>query len=143
MRFNTATNPNVKLAVQDLFKSRPGLAELYLALEGNPKLQGELATALRVNQSTVSRTIKVLIDNGLVTSIPSAGGRQQAYMRSGVEPLLGVSKIARAHVASAVKATGDKRESKPVEFHNETVTSDPRKSPEELSNPLDTPQMEA
>lgn len=143
VRFNTATNPNVKLAVQDLFKSRPGLAELYLTLEGDPKTQADLVTALRVNQSTVSRTIKVLIDNGLVTPIPSAGGRHQVYMRSGVEPLIGVSKIARGHVASAVQVTGSKRESKQIEFHDETVTQDQGKSPKGLSIPLEIPQPEA
>jgi len=143
VRFNTATNPNVRAAVEELFKSRPGLAELYLALESEPKTQPELATALTVNQSTISRTLKVLIDNGLVTPIPPAGGRHQTYMRSGVEPLLGVSKIARTHVVNTVKTTGAKRESNQIESHAETARPDPAKSLKELSIPLETRQMEA
>src|SRR5437773_5578315 len=85
VRFNTATNPNVRAAVEGLFESRAGLAEMYVALEGGPKTQRELAETLGVNQSTVSRILKVLLDIGLATPLPPSGARQQtAYMRSGV-----------------------------------------------------------
>lgn len=104
VRFNTATNPNNKTAIEELFSSRSGLAQLYLALDGEPKTQQALAATLGVNQSTISRTMKVLIDAGLITLVPfAANGQHTAYTRSGVEALLGVSKLARAMLAKEVK----------------------------------------
>ena len=105
LRFNTATNPNNRAAVTALFSEGPGRAELYLALEGEPKTQPELAAALGVNQSTVSRGLKVLLDAGLAVAIPAGGTRRATtYMRSSVESLIGVSRLARAHIAAAAKA---------------------------------------
>src|SRR5690349_2122014 len=113
VRFNTATNPNNKAAIEALFESRSGLAELYIAMEGEPRTQDELAAVLTVNQSTVSRMMKILLDAGLAIAIPPAGSRRQtAYMRSGVEALLGVSRIARARVVKDAKT------------NSESVTSD-------------------
>jgi len=109
VRFNTASNPHNKDAVKALFASRPGLAEVYLALEGEPKTQPELARAVGVNQSTISRSMKVLLDAGLATAIPAAGTRRNTtYMRSGVETLIGVARLARSQVATAPKPSEEK-----------------------------------
>jgi DNA-binding transcriptional ArsR family regulator len=112
VRFNTATNPNIRSAVEALFSSRPGLAELYLALGGEPRTQTALSATLGVNQSTISRTMKPLLDAGLVTAIPPAGMRKTTYIWSSVEPMIGVSKLARAHIAKVEKAEDAKRKTR-------------------------------
>jgi DNA-binding transcriptional ArsR family regulator len=100
VRFQISANRDNRVAVEERLSARSGLGELYLALENGPKSQVELAAALNVNQSTISRGLKELSDAGLVTPIEPGGGRRTTtYVWSPLEPLIGVSRIARAMLA--------------------------------------------
>jgi DNA-binding transcriptional ArsR family regulator len=102
VRFQILANPGNSAAARERLSSRAGAAETYLAIgaSGAPRTQDELAAALGKSQPTVSRILKELFDAGLVIKVPSASARQVlAYVWSDLEPLLGVSRIARQIVS--------------------------------------------
>jgi len=104
VRFQILANPGNSAAAKERLSSRAGAAETYLAIGAgdSPRTQDELAAVLGKSQPTVSRILKELFDAGLVIKVPSAANRQVlAYAWSDLEPLLGVSRIARQIVADA------------------------------------------
>jgi len=107
VRFQILANPGNSAAAKERLSSRAGAAETYLAIgaTGSPRPQDELAAALGKSQPTVSRILKELFDAGLVIKVRSASNRQVlAYAWSDLEPLLGVSRIARQIVADGPPA---------------------------------------
>ena len=107
VRFQILANKQNADAIVERLTGRAGMAEVYLAVGGDsPRTQDELAAALGKSQPTVSRILKELYDAGLVIKVPSLGNRQvMAYAWSDLEPLLGVSKIARRIVSGALSAS--------------------------------------
>lgn len=97
VRFDIAANPGSREAVRAVFEARPGSAKLYLALASAPLNQEELSKAAGVSQPTVSRICQYLIDGGLITTIRHPDRpRVTLYTPSGLERLLGVSRIAKS-----------------------------------------------
>lgn len=113
VRFEIRANKRSTDAVVEQLTGRTGLAEAYLALEGDrPRTQDELAGALGKSQPTISRILRELYDASLVIKVPSPANRQvMAYTWSDLESLLGVSKLARRIVAGTLRvadANGDR-----------------------------------
>lgn len=115
LRFTAASNPHNKTAVAAVFAERPGLAELYLALDGEPKTQAELATALGINQSNVSRAATMLLNVGLIRAIPPSGKPAKVrYAWSWMEPVVRISRLARAHLTATAQASAKDGARKPA-----------------------------
>ena len=97
-RLSIASNPNSQAHIEHLFRRRAGSADLYLALEKEPKTQEDLMRILGKSQPTVSKILAHLYESGLVDRLPQSGG--VLWMWHDMERTLGISRVAK-RLASA------------------------------------------
>jgi len=108
VRFQISANPQSRVLIEQALTRRPGMAEVYLALEDNPKTQDELKAKLNLSQPTVSRILNELFEAGMVEKIPSITDcKKQAYKWTDLEQMLNVSRLAKEHLQQQAKATSN------------------------------------
>jgi predicted transcriptional regulator len=113
VKFQISANPQSGESILLRFKQREGMAEVYLALDGDPKTQDEIKVIVGRHQSTVSRVCTELLNAGLVMTVPSLKDRRKtAYAWSGLEGLVRVSRIARDYLASTKNGANSSKPSR-------------------------------
>ncbi len=104
VRFQISANPQSRELMKETLARRPGMGEVYLALEDRPKTQDELRVELGLSQPTLSRILKELCEANMVDKIPSPADRKtMAYKWTELEKILDVSRLARDHLKRAAR----------------------------------------